>query len=96
MIDQLSDPEHWGYVHFRNWPIKWADLTVLTRWYELTGDRKYVELGRNGLRLILAGCPQPLNQTQGFIAMGYRHFILYLKLADELGLLNDNDVTLVW
>ena len=96
VIDQLSDPEHWGYVHFRNWPIKWADLTVLTRWYELTGDRKYVELGRNGLRLILAGCPQPLNQTQGFIAMGYRHFILYLKLADELGLLNDNDVTLVW
>lgn len=96
VIDALSDPESWGYVHFRNWPIKWADLTVLSRWYYLTKDERYVQLGRNGMRLILAGCPQPLNQTQGFIAMGYRHFILYLKLADEFGLLNDDDTTLVW
>lgn len=96
VVEGLSDPNHWGYIHFRNWPIKWADLTTLARWYHLTGDRKYVELGRNGLRLVLAGCPQPLNQTQGFIAMGYRHFIFFLKLADEFGMIDDNHCTLVW
>lgn len=95
-IDGLSDPASMGYLHFRNWPIKWADLTVLARWYHLTGDEKYVKLGKNGLRLIMAGCPQPLNQTQGFIAMGYRHFIVYLKLADEFGMIDDDACTLVW
>ncbi|MCC7193689.1 MAG: hypothetical protein IT444_13015 [Phycisphaeraceae bacterium] len=95
-VEQLSDPRHWGYLHFRNWPIKWADLGTLMRWYYLTGDKKYVELGRNGLRLIMAGCPQPLNQTQGFIAMGYRHFIYFLKLADEFGMIDDDKCVLVW
>jgi hypothetical protein len=95
-IDQLSSPDSMGYLHFRNWPIKWADLTCLARWYHLTGDEKYIRLGKNGLRLIMAGCPQPLNQTQGFIAMGYRHFIVYLQLADQLGMINDDNCTLVW
>ena len=95
-VEKLSDPGSWGYVHFRSWQIKWADLTVLARWYQLTGDRRYVELGKNGLRLVLAGCPQPLNQTQGFIAMGYRHFIFYLQLADEFGMIDDDRCTLVW
>ncbi|MAE61215.1 MAG: hypothetical protein CMJ49_07645 [Planctomycetaceae bacterium] len=95
-VEQLSDPEDYGYLHFRNWPIKWADLTTLTRWYELTGDKKYVELGRNGLRLALAAAPQSLMQTQGIIAMGYRHFILFMKLADEFGMIDDDHVTLVW
>jgi hypothetical protein len=76
--------------------LPYAFALTLARWYELTGDRKYVDLGRNGLRLILAGCPQPLNRTQGFIAMGYRHFILFLKLADEFGMIDDDHVTLVW
>ncbi|OGV67479.1 MAG: hypothetical protein A2498_02295 [Lentisphaerae bacterium RIFOXYC12_FULL_60_16] len=96
VVEQLVDPAGMGYVHFRNWPLKWADLTVLVRWYQLTGDRRYVDLGRNGLRLILAGCPQPLHRTQGLAAMGYRHFILFLKLADEFGLINDDHCTLVW
>ncbi|OGV69034.1 MAG: hypothetical protein A2269_00225 [Lentisphaerae bacterium RIFOXYA12_FULL_60_10] len=96
VVEQLADPAGMGYVHFRNWPLKWADLTVLVRWYQLTGDRRYVDLGRNGLRLILAGCPQPLHRTQGLAAMGYRHFILFLKLADEFGLINDDHCTLVW
>jgi hypothetical protein len=96
VVERLGDPDNWGYLHFRNWPIKWADLTTLMRWYHLTGDKRYVELGRNGLRLVLAGCPQPLNQTQGFIAMGYRHFIFFLKLADEFGMIDDDRVTLVW
>jgi len=96
VVEGLSDPDGWGYVHFRNWPIKWPDLTVLARWYYLTGDERYVKLGRNGLRLVLAGCPEPLNRTQGFIAMGYRHFILFLKLADEFGMIDDDHCTLVW
>ena len=95
-IDQLSDPDDYGYLHFRNWPIKWADLTTLTRWYELTGDKRYLDLGRNGLRLVLSGAPQALMQTQGTIAMGYRHFILFMKLADEAGMIDDDHVTLVW
>src|SRR5262249_47668049 len=83
VVESLSDPNQWGYIHFRNWHIKWPDLTTLARWYYLTSDKKYIELGKNGLRLVLNGCPQPQNQTQGFIAMGYRHFIFFLKLADE-------------
>lgn len=96
VLEDLSNPNNWGYIHFRNWPIKWADLTTLARWYHLTGDKKYVELGKNGLRLILAGCPQPLNQTQGFIAMGYRHFIQFLKLADQFGMIEDDKCVFVW
>ena len=95
-VERLNKPDHWGYLHFRNWPIKWADLTTLARWYQLTGDKKYIDLGRNGLRMVLAGCPQPLNQTQGFIAMGYRHFIFFLKLADEFGMIDDDRCVLVW
>ena len=96
VVDALEDPHSFGYLHFRNWPIKWADLNTLMRWYHLTGDEKYVRLGRNGLRLVLAGAPQPLNQTQGFIAMGYRHFIFFMSLADEHGMIDDNACTLVW
>jgi hypothetical protein len=96
VVESLSQPNNWGYIHFRNWPIKWADLTTLARWHYLTGDKKYVDLGKNGLRLVLSGCPQPLNQTQGFIAMGYRHFISYLKLADEFGMIDDDRCVLVW
>jgi len=96
VIDKLENPDNWGYVIFRNWPIKVADLTVLAHWYELTGDKKYIELGRNGLRLILAAAPQLDNQFQGFFAMWYRHIIYFLKYADEAGMINDDLVTLVW
>ena len=96
VIDQLENPDGWGYVIFRNWQIKVADLTVLARWYELTGDKRYIELGRNGLRLILAGAPQLDSQFQGFFAMWYRHIILYLKYADEIGMIDDDHCTLVW
>jgi hypothetical protein len=95
-VERLSNPESWGYLHFRNWGIKWADLTTLARWHALTGDKKYIDRGRNGLRLTLSACPQPLNQTQGFIAMGYRHFIFFLKLADEFGMIDDNTCVVVW
>jgi len=95
-VERLTDPDDWGYILFRNWQIKWPDLTLLARWYYLTGDRKYIDLGKNGVRLVLAGCPIPSNRTQGFIAMGYRHFILFLKLADEFGMIDDNYCTLVW
>jgi len=95
-IDALERPDNWGYVIFRNWQIKVADLTVLVRWYELTGDRKYIELGKNGLRLILAAAPERSSQFQGFFAMWYRHIILFLKYADELGMIDDDHVTLVW
>jgi len=96
VIDRLEDPGNWGYVIFRNWQIKVADLTVLVRWYELTGDRKYIELGKNGLRLILAACPQLESQFQGIFAMWYRHIILFLKYADEFGMIDDDHCTLVW
>lgn len=96
VIDQLENPDHWGYVIFRNWPIKVADLTVLVRWYELTGERKYIDLGRNGLRLILSGAPQLDDQFLSWFAMWYRHIILYLKYADEFGMIDDSSCTLVW
>ncbi len=96
VIERLKDPDDWGYVVFRNWPIKVADLTVLARWYELTGDRKYIELGRNGLKLILSGAPQLDDQFLSWFAMWYRHIILYLKYADEFGLIDDRTCTLVW
>lgn len=96
VIARLADPDSWGYIHFRNWPIKCADLTVLARWYELTGETKYIELGKNGLRLIIAGCPDRDSQFQGFFAMWYRHIILFLKLADEHNMINDDHCTLVW
>ncbi len=96
VIARLEDPDNWGYVVFRNWQIKVADLTVLARWYHLTGDPKYLRLGRNGLRLILAGCPQLDSQFQGFFAMWYRHIILFLQLADEFGMIDDDHCTLVW
>jgi len=95
-IESLTDPNSKGYVHFRNAHLMWADLTVLVRWYELTGDPKYIELGKNGLRLVLAACPEPLIQSDSIYAMGYRHFILFLKNADEFGMIDDNHVTLVW
>lgn len=95
-IERLERPDDWGYVIFRNWQIKVADLTVLVRWYELTGDPKYIHLGRNGLRLVLAACPQLDSQFKGIFAMWYRHVILYLKYADEFGLIDDNHCTLVW
>ena len=96
VVDALSDPNSKGYVHFRNVHLICADLTVLVRWYQLTGDKKYVELGRNGLRMTLAACPEPFIQTNFNFAMYYRHFILFLKLADEFGMINDDLVTLVW
>jgi len=96
VIDGLEDPNSWGYVIFRNWQIKVADLTVLARWYELTGDKKYIELGKNGLRLILAGAPQLDSQFQGFYAMWYRHIVLFLKYADEFGMIDDDHCTMVW
>lgn len=96
VVDALNEPGSWGYVVFRNWPIKVADLTVLARWYELTGDRRYIELGKNGLRLILTGAPQLDSMYQGFFAMWYRHMILFLKQADEFGMIDDDHCTLVW
>jgi hypothetical protein len=96
IVAALEDPNSKGYVHFRNAHLIWADLTVLVRWYGLTGDRKYVDLGRNGLRMILAACPEPFIQSDSIFAMGYRHFILFLKLADEFGMIDDDHVTLVW
>lgn len=96
VVAALHSPGSKGYVHFRNAHLIWADLTVLARWYHLTGDRSFIDLGRNGLRLVLAGCPEPLIQSDSNFAMGYRHFILYLKLADEFGLIDDDHVTLVW
>lgn len=96
VLERLEDPDNWGYVIFRNWQIKVADLTVLVRWFELTGDRKYIELGRNGLRLILSGAPQLDDQFLSWFAMWYRHIILYLKYADELGMIDDSTCTLVW
>jgi len=95
-VDSLNDPGNWGYIHFRNWHLKWADLTTLARWYHLTGDRKYIDLGKNGLRLTLAGCTQPVMQESSNMGMGYRHFIFFLKLADEHGMINDDICTLVW
>jgi hypothetical protein len=95
-IDKLDDPDDIGYIHFRNWPIKWADLTLLDHWYELTGDERYVRLGRNGLRITLTASPDKDQMFQGFIAMGYRHFIFFLKLADEFNMLDDDKVTYVW
>ena len=96
VIDALERPDNWGYVIFRNWQIKVADLTVLARWHELTGDEKYIRLGKNGLRLVLAAAPQLDSQYQGFFAMWYRHLILFLKNADECGMIDDDHVTLVW
>ena len=96
VIDTLERPEDWGYVIFRNWQIKVADLTVLVRWYELTGDEKYIRLGKNGLRLIMSGAPQLDSQYQGFFAMWYRHLILFLKNADEFGMIDDEHCTMVW
>ncbi len=96
IVDALTERGSKGYVHFRNAHLIWADLTVLVRWYELTRDRRYVDLGRNGLRLILAGCPEPFIQSDHIFAMGYRHYILFLKLADEFGMIDDDHVTLVW
>jgi len=96
VVDALSDPGSKGYVHFRNAHLIWPDLTVLVRWYELTGDKKYIDLGKNGLRLVLAACPEPLIQSDSIYAMGYRHFILFLKLADEYGMIDDDKVTLIW
>jgi len=96
VVQALEEPSSKGYVHFRNAHLMWADLTVLVRWYELTGDEKYIRLGRNGLRMVLAACPEPLIQSDSIFAMGYRHFILFLKLADEHGMINDDTVTLVW
>jgi len=96
IVDQLERPDDIGYVHFRNWPIKWADLTLLDHWYELTGDEKYVHLGRNGVRITLVASPDKDQMFQGFIAMGYRHFIFFLKLADEFGMIDDDKVTYVW
>lgn len=96
VVDHLEHPSDWGYVLFRNWQIKVADLTVLVRWYELTGDEKYLRLGKNGLRMILSGAPQLDSQYQGFFAMWYRHIILFLKNADELGMIDDDHCTLVW
>ena len=96
VIDMLENPGSWGYVVFRNWQIKVADLTVLVRWYELTGDEKYIRLGKNGLRLIMSGAPQLDSQFQGFFAMWYRHLILFLKYADEFGMIDDDHCTLVW
>lgn len=96
VIDELEHPGSWGYVIFRNWQIKVADLTVLARWYELTGDEKYIRLGKNGLRLLLSGAPQLDSQFQGFFAMWYRHLILFLKYADEFGMIDDDHCTLVW
>ena len=96
VIARLEDPGNWGYVIFRNWQIKVADLTVLARWYELTGDKKYIELGKNGLRLIMSAAPQLDSQFQGFFAMWYRHIILFLKYADEFGMIDDDHCTLVW
>ena len=96
VVNGLTDPGSFGYVHFRNWPIKWPDLTVLARWYYLTNDERYVGLGRNGLRLFLSGYPDTIDQTQFFAAAGYRHAILFLKLADEFGMIDDDHCTLVW
>jgi len=96
-VHVLGNPDCRGYVHFRNQGINWADLTVLDHWYELTGDEKYVKVyGENGVRLTLASSPDKDNMFQFFIAMGYRHFIFFLKLADEFGMLDDNLVTFVW
>jgi hypothetical protein len=62
----------------------------------LTGDEKYIHLGKNGLRLIMSGAPQLDSQFQGFFAMWYRHIILFLKYADEFGMIDDDHCTLVW
>jgi hypothetical protein len=96
VVEALENPGNWGYVVFRNWQIKVADLTVLVRWYELTGDKRYITLGKNGLRVILSAAPQLDSMFQGFFAMWYRHMILYLKQADEFGLIDDDHCTLVW
>jgi hypothetical protein len=96
VIARLEDPDSWGYVIFRNWPLKVADLTVLVRWYEVTGDERYIRLGKNGLRLILAAAPQLDSQFLNHFAMWYRHAIHFLKNADELGMIDDDHVTLVW
>ncbi|MFW6039197.1 MAG: hypothetical protein ACOC9P_01825, partial [bacterium] len=96
VIDRLQAPDSLGYIHFRNAHIRFADLTTLARWYDLTGEKRYIELGRSGLRLTLSGCPQPLLQDESYAAMGYRHFIFYLKKADEFDMINDDQVTLVW
>ena len=53
-------------------------------------------LDSDGLRITLAACPEPFIQTNFNFAMYYRHFILFLKLADEFGMINDDLVTLVW
>jgi hypothetical protein len=96
VVAELEKPNSFGYVHFRNQHLIWADLTVLVRWYELTGDERYVRLGRNGLRLVMSGCPEPLIQSDHLFAMGYRHYILFMKLADEFGMLDDDRAMLVW
>jgi rhamnogalacturonyl hydrolase YesR len=96
VVEALVQPGNYGFVVFRNWQIKVADLTVLVRWYELTGERRYIELGKNGLRVILTGAPQLDSMFQGFFAMWYRHMILYLKQADEFGMIDDDHCTLVW
>jgi len=96
VLDSLEDPDSSGYIHFRNQGINWPDLTVLDHWYELTGDERYVRLGKNGLKLFMTGSPDKSSMYQAFIAMGYRHFIFFLKLADEFGMIDDEKVTFVW
>lgn len=96
VLKELESPHSFGYVHFRNAHLMMPDLTVLVRWYEMTGDEKFVRLGRNGLRMVLAAAPEPLIQSDSNYAMLYRHMILFLKLADEHGMIDDDHVTLVW
>lgn len=96
VVEKLADADNFGYIHFRNPGVLWPDLTVLVRWYNLTGDKKYIELGKIGLRFVLAGYPQPLNPINSTFTMGYRHFIFFLKLADEFGMIDDDHCTVVW
>jgi len=93
-INSLERPDGHGYISFR--PFPFADLTVLDHYYELTGDEHYVKLGENGLRLTLTSSPDKDNMFQLFGANSYRHYIFFLKLADEFGMIDDKMVTFIW
>lgn len=96
VVEGLTHPDSFGYIHFRNAHLRMADITVLARWYGITGDQKYLDLARTGLRLTLQTIAQPLIHETAHAAMLYRHFMFFMNLAEQHDLFSDEQCMLVW